>query len=189
MSQIVAPNNDGSVLQGGAGDDTLIASHAGDTLTGGAGKDVFQLPYAPNSPVHVTDFTPGTDVLDLRALVPNYHGTDPLNDGYLDYGPDGNGGTIVWVDPDGTGPDYQYYAVDLEGVGWNNLKVGQDILMGGADSGSGGAGGGTSGSGGGSTGTGSTGGAGQHIRPVAGDQGVGPRAADQGMAGIVGRDD
>ena len=58
-------------MDGGNGDDVLVGQ-GGDTLTGGAGHDTFV--YASVTPGQVetiTDFTSGTDVIDLRALAPS----------------------------------------------------------------------------------------------------------------------
>ncbi len=114
-----------STLTGGAGDDVLIASHGGDTLTGGAGADKFVLPSEPWAPVKITDFTVGTDKLDLTALfqAAGYTGTDPVADGRISFIDDGAGGTKVLFDADGPGPNPQWgnYIVQLNGVSSNGL--------------------------------------------------------------------
>ena len=94
-----------SQLGGGAGADTLSAAHQADILTGGAGHDVFKFGVLPWNAGHVTDFTPGDDLLDLRAIfqAAGYHGVDPVADGYLILQDDGHGGTTVLVDVDGRG--------------------------------------------------------------------------------------
>jgi Ca2+-binding RTX toxin-like protein len=60
--------NDGrNALDGGGNDDRLIGGLGKDTLTGGAGADAFRL----NGPLEIgdtiTDFTPGTDYLELMG--------------------------------------------------------------------------------------------------------------------------
>lgn len=61
--------NTADVLEGGAGDDTLLGDN-GDTLTGGAGSDIF-IAYTdprasqPNAPVIITDFNPDADRLQF----------------------------------------------------------------------------------------------------------------------------
>lgn len=54
-------------LVGGAGRDTLVAGQGNDVLTGGAGSDRFVF-VALDGVTRIRDFTPGNDVLDLRAL-------------------------------------------------------------------------------------------------------------------------
>lgn len=62
-------------LRGGAGDDVLTGGAGRDVLTGGAGADTFVLKAASGTDV-ITDFTLGTDVIDLTAL--NLGGLDDL---------------------------------------------------------------------------------------------------------------
>jgi len=96
----------GSTLVGGAGDDLLIAGHNSDSLTGGPGSDVFQFNYLPWNAGHITDFTSGVDHIDINALftLANYHGTNPIADGYLSFASDGAGGTKIYFDVDGPAP-------------------------------------------------------------------------------------
>lgn len=116
----------GSVLVGGAGSDTLNASMGSDTLTGGAGNDHFVLPNEPWTPIHITDFTHGQDVLDLRGLFAGsgYSGSNPLADKYLVLMSDGNGGTAVLFDRDGAGSGQKWgdYVIDLERVSPTSLS-------------------------------------------------------------------
>ncbi|WP_112662527.1 family 16 glycosylhydrolase [Microvirga flavescens] len=84
-----------NTLKGGAGNDILQAGSYADTLTGNSGKDIFLFTKAPVRAGHVTDFTPGVDMLDLRALFKNYQGADPVSDGLLSFTSDGKGNTLV----------------------------------------------------------------------------------------------
>ena len=92
-----------ATLTGGAGADTINAGQGPDVLTGGAGADHFVFAATPWNAGHITDFTPGTDVLDLRGIFASahYQGSNPIADGCLILQSDGAGGTKVYVDVDG----------------------------------------------------------------------------------------
>jgi Ca2+-binding RTX toxin-like protein len=99
----ITSNDYGSTIIGGTSSDTLIAGHSADTLTGGGGSDSFVFNYLPWNAGQITDFTPGTDVLNLKGIFGTigYTGTNPVADGYLNFVADGSGGTKVIVDPQG----------------------------------------------------------------------------------------
>ncbi len=101
--QVLTSSAPGSTLTGGAGDDTLNASQGPDVLTGGGGNDVFAWANLPWNAGHVTDFTPGSDQLDLRALfqASGYASSDPIGDGRLEFRSNGAGDTQVYFDRDG----------------------------------------------------------------------------------------
>ncbi|WP_245540332.1 M10 family metallopeptidase C-terminal domain-containing protein [Paracoccus zeaxanthinifaciens] len=65
-------------LWGQAGHDTLAGNLGADVMTGGAGRDEFRFFLAADSRTGaadlITDFTPGTDRIDLRALDLDYDG-------------------------------------------------------------------------------------------------------------------
>ena len=100
----------GSNLVGGSGDDTLIGAHGPDTMTGAGGADVFRFPELPWTAGQITDFTPGTDKLDLSQLLANSHytGSDPIGDGYVKLLDDGHGDTWLYFDTDGHGTADQW---------------------------------------------------------------------------------
>ena len=121
-----------AVENGTAGADTFYASQGGDQLTGGAGADLFVFNRQPWQPDNIADFQVGTDHLDVTALLQQvgYTGSDPVADGYITLIDDGNGGTYVRFDSDGTGPNPQYpnTIIDLQGVSsqgltWSELSV------------------------------------------------------------------
>jgi len=95
----------GSTLTGGAGNDTFNASQGNDVLTGGGGADVFNFPAEPWAPIRITDFTPGQDKLDLRALfdAAGYTGTNPIGAGYMFIESNGSGGSLLRFDHDAGG--------------------------------------------------------------------------------------
>jgi Ca2+-binding RTX toxin-like protein len=124
-----------SNLTGGAGNDTLTAEHRADVLTGAGGADVFHFEVLPWSPGHVTDFTVGTDRLDLSALfqASGYTGSDPVADGYVSLLADGAGGTRVYFSPhDGSNGGYPYLITALDNVSFSNVTWAQ--LAGGGSS-------------------------------------------------------
>jgi len=118
--QVLTAAYPGATLAGGSGADTLNASQGPDTLTGGAGADHFVFNNLPWSSGHITDFTPGTDVLDLRPLfaAAHYQGGDPIADRYLQFVSDGAGGTKVLFDSDGwgSGNPWPITVTTLDGV-------------------------------------------------------------------------
>ena len=122
----------GSVLTGGSGADTFNASQGNDTLTGGAGADVFAFPKEPWSPIHITDFTPGQDKLDVSALLKaaGYSGTNPIADHYFYVESDGAGGSVLRFDHDGTGsnPVWPNTIIDLEHLAPSQVSVSDWII-------------------------------------------------------------
>jgi len=81
----------------------------------------------------VTDFEPGTDVLDLRPLfeAAGYHGSDPVADGYLSLLDDGAGGARVYFDPDApdSGTAWPYLITTLDKVSPASLQPAHDWLF------------------------------------------------------------
>jgi len=111
-------------LYGGEGNDVLIGSTGKDMMTGGAGADQFRFAIGDSRPGGgvrdvITDFTSGTDKLDLRAL------------GITDYAAQVStkmigSGLILYADLDQDGIDSADFAVQLTGV-WS-LSA-DDILL------------------------------------------------------------
>jgi Ca2+-binding RTX toxin-like protein len=142
-------------VSGGSGDDTLVASQGPDVLVGNAGADVFRYDALPWSAGHITDFTVGTDHLDLSAIIQasGYTGTDPVADGRMRFEADGNGGTKVYFDHDAPNSgDWPFLITTLDhvptqGLTWAQLSSGSapppDDGGGGTGTGGGDGGGGT----------------------------------------------
>ncbi|HEY9219008.1 MAG TPA: M10 family metallopeptidase C-terminal domain-containing protein, partial [Phenylobacterium sp.] len=107
-------------LTGGAGNDTLHASRGQDLLTGGGGDDIFAWAEEAWAPAVITDFDPGNDKLDFRALFDQagYYGATPFQDGYLSVIGDGADGTKVLYDRDaaGSGQQWPNYILHIEHV-------------------------------------------------------------------------
>jgi len=83
------------VLNGGGGDDILIGGLGNNTLTGGPGADTFQWLAGNSGHDVVTDFTPGTDKLDLSQLLQGENGTAASLDDYLHFTVTGSGASLV----------------------------------------------------------------------------------------------
>ncbi|WP_425928557.1 retention module-containing protein [Pseudomonas sp. NyZ201] len=83
------------VLSGGGGDDLLIGGRGDDTLTGGPGADTFQWQLGDNGHDVVSDFTPGTDHLDLSQLLQGENATSASLDDYLHFKVTGSGASVV----------------------------------------------------------------------------------------------
>jgi Ca2+-binding RTX toxin-like protein len=121
VGQVFASPGPGSVEVGTAGADTFNASEGNDTLTGGAGADVFAFNHEPWAPIHITDFTPGEDKLDLSPLfkAAGYTGSNPIADHYVVVDSDGNGGATIRFDASGQANIDGHWPntiIDLEGV-------------------------------------------------------------------------
>ena len=131
--QVFSASGAGATLAGGAGDDTIYASQGNDVLTGGSGADQFVFGKEPWSPNRITDFTVGSDKLDLSALLQaaGYTGSDPVADQYVSLLDDGVGGTKLLFDRDGEGasPQWGNYVIQLDhvssaGLTWSALSQG-----------------------------------------------------------------
>ena len=120
QGRVLVSSYPGATLAGGSGGDTLQASRGADQLTGGGGGDRFVFDVPPWSAGRITDFQPGADILDLRALFAQagYRGGDPRADGYLRLEDNGAGGTKVLFDADGWGSGTRWPTTitNLDGV-------------------------------------------------------------------------
>jgi Ca2+-binding RTX toxin-like protein len=124
---VITSHQYGDTLTGGSGNDTLNAGQGPDRLTGGGGADFFVYGKLPWNAGHATDFTPGTDKLDLRALfsASGYAGTDPIADHHLEFRSDGAGNTQVYFDRDAVGSgDWPYLIATLDHVSPGQISSG-----------------------------------------------------------------
>ena len=83
------------VLIGGGGDDLLIGGPGNNTLTGGAGSDTFLWQQGNTGHDKVTDFTPGSDRLDLSQLLQGENATSASLDDYLHFKVTGTGAGVI----------------------------------------------------------------------------------------------
>ena len=83
------------ILIGGGGDDLLIGGPGNNTLTGGAGSDTFLWQQGNTGHDKVTDFTPGTDRLDLSQLLQGENATSASLDDYLHFTVTSTGNGVI----------------------------------------------------------------------------------------------
>ncbi|VVN41609.1 hypothetical protein PS662_05501 [Pseudomonas fluorescens] len=116
-SNIITGGLGNDVLNGGGGDDFLIGGLGNNTLSGGAGADTFQWLKGNSGHDVVTDFTPGTDKLDLSQLLQGENGTAASLDDYLHFKVTGSGESLVTsIDVSGMAGAAPNQTIDLAGV-------------------------------------------------------------------------
>ncbi|MBC3208454.1 retention module-containing protein [Pseudomonas sp. SWRI111] len=105
------------VLNGGGGDDLLIGGLGNNTLTGGAGADTFQWLKGNSGHDLITDFTPGTDKLDLSQLLQGENGSTASLDDYLHFTVSGSGASVMTsIDVSAMAGATPNQTIDLAGV-------------------------------------------------------------------------
>ncbi len=105
------------VINGGAGNDTIIGGLGDNTLTGGAGADTFQYMAGNTGHDTITDFTLGTDKLDLSQLLQGDGATASTLDDYLHFKVTGSGsGLVSSIDVSTTAGGAATQTIDLKGV-------------------------------------------------------------------------
>ena len=105
------------VLIGGGGDDLLIGGPGNNTLTGGAGSDTFLWQQGNTGHDKVTDFTPGSDRLDLSQLLQGENATAASLDDYLHFKVTGTGtGVISTIEVSAVAGAAPTQTIELAGV-------------------------------------------------------------------------
>ncbi|HGM5553585.1 TPA: retention module-containing protein [Pseudomonas putida] len=105
------------ILNGGGGDDLLIGGMGNNTLTGGSGADTFQWLKGNSGHDLITDFTPGTDKLDLSQLLQGENGTTASLDDYLHFTVTGSGASVLTsIDVSAMAGATPNQTIDLAGV-------------------------------------------------------------------------
>ncbi|RVT53371.1 ExeM/NucH family extracellular endonuclease [Rubrivivax albus] len=121
-----------NVLMGSTGDDLITGFAGADRLTGGTGGDLFAYTSMRDAGDVVTDFIPGEDRIDLRALLAptGYAGEDAVADGVVRFRPALGGSTRVEVDLDGPSGGGAFRALlTLRGVSPVALDGRRDLLV------------------------------------------------------------
>ena len=105
------------MLNGGGGDDLLIGGPGNNSLTGGDGADTFQWLKGNSGHDVITDFTPGTDKLDLSQLLQGENSTAASLDDYLHFTVTGSGAsTVTSIDVSAMAGAAPNQTIDLAGV-------------------------------------------------------------------------
>ena len=116
-SNIINGGLGNDMLNGGGGDDFLIGGLGNNTLTGGSGTDTFQWLKGNSGHDVVTDFTPGTDKLDLSQLLQGENSTAASLDDYLHFKVTGSGDSLVTrIDVSAMAGAAPNQTIDLAGV-------------------------------------------------------------------------
>ncbi len=116
-SNIINGGLGNDVLNGGGGDDFLIGGLGNNTLTGGSGVDTFQWLKGNSGHDVITDFTPGTDKLDLSQLLQGENGTSASLDDYLHFTVSGSGASVITsIDVSAMAGATPNQTIDLAGV-------------------------------------------------------------------------
>ncbi|MDR9753731.1 Ig-like domain-containing protein, partial [Pseudomonas sp. SZMC_28357] len=116
-NNIISGGLGNDTLIGGGGDDLLIGGMGNNTLTGGAGADTFQWLKGNSGHDLVTDFTLGTDKLDLSQLLQGENGTSASLDDYLHFTVTGTGANVVSsIGVNGLAGASANQTIDLAGV-------------------------------------------------------------------------
>ncbi len=96
----------GSVVVGTSGDDLITSGLGRRSLSGGAGRDQFAFAADFTGGATITDFSPGQDLINLRAVLQALRigVADPLASGHLSCVASGPTDALISVDPDAGGP-------------------------------------------------------------------------------------
>ncbi|MHC8342852.1 retention module-containing protein [Pseudomonas sp. RT6P73] len=117
LSNVITGGLGDDILKGGGGDDFLIGGLGNNTLTGGAGADTFQWLKGNSGHDLVTDFTPGTDKLDLSQLLQGENNTAASLDDYLHFKVIGSGASVLTsIDVSAMAGAAPNQTIDLAGV-------------------------------------------------------------------------
>jgi len=110
---------------GTAGDDLITVGALKPTLTGGAGRDQFAFTSAFTGGATIADFTQGTDVINLSAVLraAGVTAPAPLDSGHVTCVRNGVSDALIYMDPDAAGPAPRRPLVLLKNVSCGSLNA------------------------------------------------------------------
>lgn len=119
----------GDVITGTAGDDRIIGGSGADVITTGQGRDVLVYTSLRDGIDRVTDFTPGSDRIDLSAITAALGGPNALSTGHVRL-VDTAQGVQIRIDTDGfAGPANPVPLVTLNGLTAAHIVASRDLLL------------------------------------------------------------
>lgn len=131
LRKLVQGSSGRDTLVGSAGDDRLIGGGGADRLTGGLGADLFVYQNSRDAADTITDFSPGSDKLDLSALLQSlgWNGSDAVSEGWLRV-IDSAQGAVVQIDSDGPASANSWRPLaTLTGVSAAQLNLARDVVL------------------------------------------------------------
>ncbi|MEK8029038.1 ExeM/NucH family extracellular endonuclease [Pseudaquabacterium rugosum] len=119
----------GASFAGTAGDDLITIGAGRRAVAGGAGRDQFALTADAAGGLTLADFTPGSDLLNLRAVLQalRVSAADPLASGHVACRASGTD-AVISVDPDAAGPAAARSLALLKNVGCGSLGRGSFLF-------------------------------------------------------------
>jgi Ca2+-binding RTX toxin-like protein len=125
-------DNNGDAWTGTSGNDTFNLGRGGDWVVGGGGNDTFKFAGVPWAAAHIMDFHSG-DTIDLSGMFASvgYSTANPVADGRLWIGADGQGGTQIWFNAGGLANiSGSWQLLDLAHVDPSSLHVNGAFITG-----------------------------------------------------------
>ncbi|MGC3946775.1 MAG: hypothetical protein QM762_20030 [Chryseolinea sp.] len=114
-----------TTVSGTAGDDLITVGALKPTLTGGAGRDQFAFTGSFTGGATIADFTPGTNVINLSAVLraAGVTAAAPLDSGHVSCTRSGINDALIAMDPDAAGPAPRRPLLLLKNVSCTSLNA------------------------------------------------------------------